>query len=138
MRVENWPSRLNDVIQAAEGRPFSWGDWDCGAFVGACVEAVTGSNPMQPFAGQWDSETGMLRALAAGYGGSLEQFWTAALGGDPVPVVMAGRGDVVLVQDDDGVTASGIVDLSGERVACLSLDGLEFARLSAAIAAWKV
>ena len=135
-RVENWPSRLQEVIEAATGRPFSWGEWDCGQFVGGCVEAVTGSNPMDAYAGGWDTETGMLRALAAGYGGSLEAFWTAQFG-DPVAPAFAGRGDVVLVQLED-VTASGVVDLSGERVACLSLDGLEFVPLSAAVTAWRI
>jgi hypothetical protein len=136
MRLEDWPARLLAVIDGAAARPFEWGRWDCGQFVGAAIEATTGANPVDQLAGRYTTETGMRRILTRDYDGSLQAFWSAQLGA-PVPVTMAGRGDIVVV-DHDGTQASGVVDLSGERVATLGLDGLEFLPIASAVAAWKV
>ena len=136
MRFEDWPARLLAVIDGAAARPFEWGAWDCGAFVGACIEAQTGANPVAQLAGRYTTETGMKRILTRDYDGSLRGFWSAQLGA-PILPTMAGRGDIVVVEVE-GVQASGVVDLSGERVACLGLDGLEFVPIALAVAAWKV
>jgi hypothetical protein len=136
MRFEDWPNRLLSVIDGAAARPFVWGEWDCGQFVGAAIEAQTGTNPVAQLRAKYTTEVGMKRILTRDYDGSLLAFWSAQLGG-PVPVTMAGRGDIVVVEIE-GVQASGVVDLSGERVACLGLDGLEFLPIIQAIAAWKV
>jgi hypothetical protein len=136
MRYEDWPGRLLAVIDAAQVREFVWGEWDCGQFVGACVEAMTGNNPVTSLRATYTTETGMKRILTRDYDGSLMAFWSAQLGA-PVRVTMAGRGDIVVVEHD-GTQASGVVDLSGERVACLGLDGLEYLPITSAVAAWKV
>jgi hypothetical protein len=78
----------------------------------------------------------MRRILARDFGGDLVAFWSTVLG-EPIAVPMAGRGDAVVVEHD-GERASGIVDLTGERVACLSMDGLTYLPLSAAVAAWRL
>jgi len=136
MRREDWQSRLHAIIQDAEKRQFTWGQWDCCQWAGLCIEACTGSNPVAEWAGRCTTAAGAQRILARHFGGSLQTGWTQILG-EPVPPLTAGRGDVCLVQLDDQ-PACGVVDLSGERVACLSLDGLEFVPLTAAVAAWRV
>lgn len=135
-RREDWSSRLQAVISAAETRPFTWGTFDCVQWAGLCVEACTGKNPVAEWAGRCTTQVGAYRILNKYFGGSLQEGWTQILG-EPIATAFAGRGDVCLVQIDDQ-PACGVVDLSGERIACLSLDGLEFVPLSAAVAAWRV
>jgi len=136
MRVENWPRHLQEFIETAASRPFEWGTFDCVQFVGEALDAMTGINPVENWRGRYTTETGAQRIINRDYGGSLTHGWTKILG-DPIPVSRAGRGDVVVVETD-GVKATGIVDLTGERVACLSIDGLEFVPISAAVSAWKI
>lgn len=135
-RREDWPARLQAQLASAEARPFVWGEHDCCQWVGACIEACTGANPVAEWAGRCTTDAGAYRILAKHFGGSLESGWTKLLGAPVVPLT-AMRGDVCLVQIDDQ-PACGVVDLSGERIACLSLDGLEYVPLTAAVAAWRV
>jgi hypothetical protein len=136
-RREDWPARLQAVIAAASSREFDWSDWNCCLWLGECIEACTGSNPVAEWAGRCTTAAGAARILTKHFGGSLQSGWTQLLG-EPIPPLSAGRGDVCLVQLDGEDPACGVVDLSGEHIACLSLDGLEFVPLSAAVAAWSV
>lgn len=137
-RREDWPARLLEQIEAAAAEPFVWGSWDCGQWVGKVCEAMslTGHNPMEPWRGRYTTELGMRRILARDFGGDLVAFWTSVLG-EPVELLTAGRGDAVVVEHD-GDQASGIIDTSGERIAVLTLDGLEYLPLTAARAAWRL
>jgi len=45
MRVENWESKLEQVIEDTKNKPkFEYGKNDCVSFVRDCVEAITGRN----------------------------------------------------------------------------------------------
>lgn len=136
MRKEHWPSHLQTFLDYARTREFAWGDFDCCQFAGLAVEAQTGSNPIADARGRYGTAVGAQRVLRNSFGGSLRSGWTQVLG-EPIPPALAQRGDVVLVEVD-GVEAIGVVDLTGERVAVLTLDGLEYVTLSAALAAWRV
>lgn len=135
-RVENWPSRLHEVLEATAQDRFEWGRLDCLLFVADCIQAMTGEDPAEAQRGRYTTEIGSKRVLASDLGGSLDAALTMKLG-DPVPIPFSGRGDVVLVMVD-GVEAAGVIDLSGERVAVLTLDGLESLPISAVRRAWKV
>lgn len=137
-RREDWPARLGEAIDAARVEPFEYGRHDCALWVGTAIEAITGEDPTAPYRGRYTTEIGWKRLVTAelGEGATFEAGWTRLLG-EPVPVAMAGRGDVVMI-DQEGERAVGVVDLSGERVACVSLDGIEFVPLSLAVTAWKV
>lgn len=135
-RLEDWPARLSAVLAGAFERPFSWEEHNCCLWVGECIEATTGTNPVAKWANTCTNAREAQRILSRVFGGSLLTGWTKLLGG-PVPVALAGRGDVVVVEIDDEL-ACGVVDMTGERAACLSLDEMVFVPLTAAVAAWKV
>lgn len=138
MRREDWPARLGEAIDRARSEPFEYGSHDCALWVGKAIAAMTGDDPTAPYRGRYTTEIGWKRLVTAelGEGASFEAGWTRLLG-EPVPVARASRGDVVMIEVD-GERAVGVVDLSGERVACVSLDGLEFVPLSLAVVCWKV
>lgn len=121
MKHPDWHNRLIAVIRAAEKRPFLWGEHDCCLFAADCAEAMTGDNFADGWRGTYDSETGAKKALLRG-GGSLEKVLAKYL--DEVPVKMAQRGDIAVVENAGtrcaGVIYGGAVWVPGEAgLVCL-------------------
>lgn len=121
MKHPDWHNRLIAVIMAAEKRPFLWGEHDCCLFAADCAEAMTGENFADGWRGTYDSETGAKKALLRG-GGSLEKVLAKYL--DEVPVKMAQRGDIAVVENAGtrcaGVIYGGAVWVPGEAgLVCL-------------------
>lgn len=121
MKHPDWHNRLIAVIRAAEKRPFLWGEHDCCLFAADCAEAMTGDNFADGWRGTYDSETGAKKALLRG-GGSLEKVLAKYL--DEVPVKMAQRGDIAVVENAGtrcaGVIYGGAVWVPGETgLVCL-------------------
>lgn len=121
MKHPDWHNRLIAVIRAAEKRPFLWGEHDCCLFAAYCAEAMTGENFADGWRGTYDSETGAKKALLRG-GGSLEKVLAKYL--DEVPVKMAQRGDIAIVENVGtrcaGVIYGGAVWVPGETgLVCL-------------------
>ncbi|HCR1899503.1 hypothetical protein OI909_06180 [Enterobacter asburiae] len=126
MKHPDWHNRLIAVIRAAEKRPFLWGEHDCCLFAADCAEAMTGDNFADGWRGTYDSETGAKKALLRG-GGSLEKVLTKYL--DEVPVKMAQRGDIAVVENAGtrcaGVIYGGAVWVPGETgLVCLRIKPL--------------
>lgn len=126
MKHPDWHNRLIAVIRAAEKRPFLWGEHDCCLFAADCAEAMTGDNFANGWRGTYDSETGAKKALLRG-GGSLENVLAKYL--DEVPVKMAQRGDIAVVENSGtrcaGVIYSGAVWVPGEAgLVCLRIKPL--------------
>lgn len=131
MKHPDWHNRLIAVIRAAEKRPFLWGEHDCCLFAADCAEAMTGDNFSDGWRGTYDSETGAKKALLRG-GGSLEKVLAKYL--DEVPVKMAQRGDIAVVENAGtrcaGVIYGGAVWVPGETgLVCLRIKPLS---------AWRV
>ncbi|MGR3181016.1 DUF6950 family protein [Enterobacter cancerogenus] len=131
MKHPDWHNRLIAVIRAAEKRPFLWGEHDCCLFAADCAEAMAGVNFADGWRGTYDSETGAKKALLRG-GGSLEKVLAKYL--DEVPVKMAQRGDIAVVENADtrcaGVIYGGAVWVPGEAgLVCLRIKPLS---------AWRV
>lgn len=105
MKHPDWHNRLIAVIRAAEKRPFLWGEHDCCLFAADCAEAMTGDNFAEGWRGTYDSETGAKKALLRG-GGSLEKVLAKYL--DEVPVKMAQRGDIAIVESA-GTRCAGVI-----------------------------
>jgi hypothetical protein len=108
MRHYDWPTRLHVAMMAASGKPFAWGEHDCTLFAADCVLAMTGHDHMAKFRRKY--KTAKQAAKLIGKDG-LEAAATRALG-DPVSVLLAHRGDVVLAEVD-GRASLGIC--SGEQ-----------------------
>ncbi|WP_320709613.1 DUF6950 family protein [Enterobacter asburiae] len=126
MKHPDWHNRLIAVIRAAEKRPFLWGEHDCCLFAADCAEAMTGDNFADGWRGTYDSETGAKKALLRG-GGSLEKVLSKYL--DEVPVKMAQRGDIAVVENAGtrcaGVIYGGAVWVPGETgLVCLRIKPL--------------
>lgn len=88
------------IIQKYTGVPFSYGQ-DCCQFVGECVEAVTGRNPMNRY--HYGSEGEALDIIAQ-YG-DLCAAITANLG---EPYDGFKDGDVCLVESESGEQIAGV------------------------------
>ena len=131
MKHPDWHNRLISVIRAAEKRPFLWGEHDCCLFAADCAEAMTGDNFANGWRGTYDSETGAKKALLRG-GGSLENVLAKYL--DEVPVKMAQRGDIAVVENSGtlcaGVIYGGAVWVPGEAgLVCLRIKPLSTWRI---------
>lgn len=131
MKHPDWHNRLIGVIRAAEKRPFLWGEHDCCLFAADCAEAMTGDNFANGWRGTYDSETGAKKALLRG-GGSLENVLAKYL--DEVPVKMAQRGDIAVVENSGtrcaGVIYGGAVWVPGEAgLVCLRIKPLSTWRI---------
>ncbi|HED6239053.1 TPA: hypothetical protein R5X36_001153 [Enterobacter sichuanensis] len=131
MKHPDWHNRLIAVIRAAEKRPFLWGEHDCCLFAADCAEAMTGENFADGWRGTYDSETGAKKALLRG-GGSLEKVLAQNL--DEVPVKMAQRGDIAVVENAGarcaGVIYGGAVWVPGETgLVCLRVKPLSTWRI---------
>lgn len=126
MKHPDWHNRLIAVIRAAEKRPFLWGEHDCCLFAADCAEAMTGDNFADGWRGTYDSETGAKKALLRG-GGTLEKVLAKYL--DEVPVKMAQRGDIAVVENAGtrcaGVIYGGAVWVPGDTgLVCLRIKPL--------------
>lgn len=134
-RLEDWPSRLTAAVDAARGKPFSWGSHDCILFAADCVAAMTGTDLAAAFRARYATRDEAYAVLAE-LGGGVENAITQALGRSPANNWrMAQRGDVVVVDAPTG-TAAGIV--VGNRIAVPEPRGLAFLPLSAARCYWRI
>ena len=146
MRHQDWPERLAAVIDAAGETPFAWGSHDCCLFVCDCVEAMTGLDPAAPFRGEYDTRVGAYRRMSEFVDGGIghvktddlveatAERITGELNAQELARPFAGRGDVVLLSEQDGdmlgIIWSGAVYLVSE-------DGLTIRSLSAIRRAWR-
>jgi hypothetical protein len=130
-RIENWPTALAAEIAARLALPFAWGSNDCCQFVAACVHAMTGES-FAPRFGKYHTELGASRILSRA--GGLASLVSDVLG-EPISVMWARRGDIVLVREHDR-SLLAIVD--GERWLAPAPEGLASGYVLSAHMAWKV
>lgn len=137
MRVEHWPMRLAEVIDAAQVKPFGYGTYDCALLAADCVLAITGIDYAAELRG-YTSKADAYRIVSE-YG-SFEAMVTALLKRDPIHPAFACRGDVVLglpsLMPDEQGESIGIC--LGARCAFPTSIGLVMADMSAARLAWRI
>ncbi len=130
MRRDDWLARLWAEIEAAETRPFLWGQHDCCKFAARCVEAVTGEPVELPY----DDKPSAFRYLTEQ--GGIAAAVTARYG-EPTTWWKVQRGDLCLVDTPDGIGSLGVC--MGPTIACVSQDrGLEYLPLDAATHCWRI
>jgi len=126
------------MIESARELQFQWGEFDCALHVANCVRAITGcEDPAAAYRRKYSDEAG----AAAIYGPSLEDFMAAQcaqLGLEEVPVALAQRGDVVLIDNGTAEGAAGIVSLDGRFATCAAQNGMALVRLDRWKRAWKI
>ena len=137
VRVKEWEENLAATLAAALEEPFQLGVHDCGSFACDVAEALTGQRPAPWLTGYSTQEE--LDALLAAHGGGVEGAAAQAMaefGREEIPVLMAQRGDWVVV-DVGNELVMGIV--TGHLVAVTGSDGLQHVPLQrCARRAWAV
>jgi len=130
IRREDWPERLNDVVDLRRATPFSWGVQDCATFAAACVKAMTDTTLLDNLPA-WTSHESA-KAVLIDEGGLIAAVSSRL---PMLPAPAARRGDVVLVKVD-GVEALGVC--LGHFAAVPGPHGLVFPAMADVRAAWRV
>jgi hypothetical protein len=133
-RLPDWPDHLSGAIEAARGRPFSWGVHDCALFAADCALAITGHDPLAAVRGSYGTAQGAARVLRRLGCADLAAL-AALVGGPEIPVVGARRGDWVLAPHDDE-QALGVC--LGLNAAFVTTQGLTFRPTIRCAAAWRI
>ncbi|MDQ1081454.1 DUF6950 family protein [Pseudoroseomonas cervicalis] len=134
-RVQDWPERLAELIEARREMPFTWGLHDCCTFAADAAVALTGSDPMAQFRGRYSDEEGA--AAMVGQGGLEEKVAAelAAWGAREIRPAFAQRGDWALVMVGNDLMSGVVI---GAEVAVPGPDGLRFVSLQAARRCWGI
>ena len=147
VRIDNWPSLLEQELQARFARPFVWGENDCCIFAASLVEAMTGVDLAAKWRGRYTKALGAGRFLKKEGGlEGLMQKLAAKHAMEALPSVLyARRGDVVLMDVPTTVATNGesaggpaLGICVGARVAAAGENGVVFVPLEQARRAWRV
>lgn len=91
MRLDDWPERLSEVLEASRSRAFRLGEHDCCLHVADCIAAVTGRDLAADWRGRYATEAeGLALAAVKRLTALADRFFA------PVPPALAWRGDVAL------------------------------------------
>lgn len=91
-RIQNWPHALAEYLRARQTMPFEWGVHDCAHFAAGAVQAITGEIPAFP---RYKTQRAALKLIAQ----KPLRDRAGELLGPEIPVLMAQRGDIVMVID---------------------------------------
>lgn len=134
MKIEYWERSLFAYLEAAETRPFLWGEFDCCLFAAGAVQAVMGVDVTAEFPPNYDSEE-TARAYLENLGGIQGLFDAAFLpiGAKRIAPLYAKRGDLLTLQlpGETGLEEMGAVCV-GRDVMFLTDQGFRTLALTAA------
>lgn len=133
-RREDWPERLLAFVRSREHTPFAWGANDCALFAADAALAMTGHDFVAAFRGRYTTALGAMKVLRSNGVEDLAGHLGQMLG-EPVPPMLARRGDVVLFEAVSG-PALGVV--MGSRAAAAGPDGVAWIPASCWQRAWRV
>lgn len=138
MRLENWPTILEEKITEEIESPFTWGVSDCLQFPSNVAAALLDYD-LKGKAGAhlypYDSEAGAKDIIDTFFNGDMGNVFDLAL--ERINLKLAGRGDIVII-NFSGKTVCGIVDNTGRRAACRSETGVLFVPSKFWTHAWRV
>jgi hypothetical protein len=141
-RVQGWEGLFGCYVQTFAGARFAYGTHDCTMFVCDGVRVMTGVDLADGFRGKYSSAAGALKVIRKYVGtpqATLEQLAEAIAakhGIAEVPVLMAQRGDVLLLSTPDG-PALGLLSLDGWHVLAAAPKGLTRTPLQDCLRAWR-
>jgi hypothetical protein len=144
--VQDWPKLLFHFIESRRNTPFAWGRQDCCLFACDGILAQTGLDPAaRMFRGKYRDALGAAR-LVHKHGGveAIADKICAKLGYAEVPVLMAQRGDVVLMSAQKA-GAAGLFGRQpvlgiciGAMAAFTGVAGLVFHPVGSCRKAWRI
>ncbi|QRM43978.1 hypothetical protein [Rhizobium sp. BG4] len=132
-RLPGWEKRLNAVVAAHQALPGEWGVSDCFIIPDDAVEAVTGEK-MYPDASGYKTEAGAAKQLRKRGFDNVRQAFAAKL--DEIPVAMAQRGDIGVIERD-GAFSGGVFTAIGFMTRSHA-GPVEFVPIDRVTAAFKV
>lgn len=131
MRLENWPLLLSDYLAEKRHTPFEWGVNDCVMFAAKGLERLTGQNMYAMYEGyKTEAEAQEIIDNAGG----MEALISRHLGPGSRDVLKASRGDLVMMKLPQKTI--GMVDDSGQNVACVGPNGMVRLPLKRAWRVW--
>lgn len=133
VRLENWPTLLSMYLSETKSKPFEWGENDCVLFAAKAINKITGNNIYKKYQSYKTEEEA--KKIISEFG-SLEALVNFHLGDGFTNYLKAKRGDVVLMRIPEETL--GIVDDSGQRIACVTKDGLIRLPLKKASLVWSI
>lgn len=139
-RYENWPELLHNFLDWAQSEPFGWGVRDCATFTCDAVLVMTGVDLAAGFRGKYTTELGAAKVMREFADAGLEAVAdkiTQEYGLPEIPVAMAARGDIALV-DGEKEPALGIVALDGVFAVTVTPQGLQRWPALSCRRAWRV
>jgi len=103
---------------------------------------MTGEDPAKPLRGIYQDRKGARELLVTATGrktfDAAIRVLAAEFGFEPIRPAMASRGDIVILKDDGGRKALGIVDMDGRFVVGATEQGLVRLPRARALKAWRV
>lgn len=140
-RLPDWQSRLQSYLDSHRDARFQYGTFDCCLFTCDCVGAMTGHDMAEWFRGKYGTRKQALELIRerTGHTGvkAIAEYAAAECSMRSIPVLMAQRGDMVLVGTGSKAIL-GVVSLIGTDVMCLNKKGIVRVALEHATAAWRV
>lgn len=134
-RTQDWPERLTQFIEANAKRSFAYGTWDCALFAASACDVMTGDDPAREVRGAYTTADGALRTLLRHFGAWSVGGLADRLLGGRIPVALAQRGDIVLLNTERG-DALGVC--IGAKSAHPGPDGLMFKPIEESSMAWRL
>lgn len=105
LRVDNWPAKLNEAVEAHQAMPFAWGSSDCVCFASDCAKAITGVDFLAEFRGYTTEDEALaLIKREGGLEAGLDKALTC-LKAERCALPLLRRGDIVLLAMDDKTLA---------------------------------
>lgn len=95
MRVQGWETILLDSIYRHSEGGFKWGTSDCAIFAWKVRADILGKKEPPPWGTRYKTAAGAVKAIKKYGGGDFEQAVSKGVEGDPIPVELAQRGDVI-------------------------------------------
>lgn len=134
-RTSNWHAALEQQFNQGCALEFAWGSFDCALFACDCVRAMTGEDPAAGFRGGYSTQA---EAEALGSLKEIAQAVAAEFGLSEITPSHAGRGDLVLIDNQTAQGALAVIDFSGAYAMCPGSHGLIRVRRHRWQRAWRI
>lgn len=131
-RLDGWERLLAEAVEQARSTPFQWGVNDCACWAFDLRARITGGEDVAAqWRGRYRTAEGSLRVLRRLGWVDIEAMGRSLLGEPLLSVLMAQRGDIVLMEQGFGICI-------GARAVGMCEAGLAWAPLSACRLGWRV
>lgn len=133
-RLEGWEGRLAAAIEAARHIPYELGRHDCVWLACRSIEALTGIDLWEQWAGRYSTKREALRIILEYDAGGFTAAFSRLFGSKPVSVFRLRRGDIVEYFDHEQHLGVCI----GSEVAMFGESGIIFVPLDSCKIGWRM